>query len=80
MKKYKISESNLKEFWGWFGKKQKPNKLQTVIDNDPVLRKLDDELQDMIDSYYPKLKKMQKEKPADFKWLQDNGFVPKDFK
>ena len=33
MKKYKISKSNLKEFFGWFGKKNVPNKLQTIIDN-----------------------------------------------
>ena len=38
MKKYKISESKLNEFWGWFGKK-KPQSLQKVIDNDPELKK-----------------------------------------
>ena len=36
MKKYKISESKLNEFWGWFGKK-KPQSLQKVIDNDTFL-------------------------------------------
>jgi hypothetical protein len=41
MPKYKISKSNLKEFFGWFGKKKKPKDLQSVIDNDPVLKKLD---------------------------------------
>jgi len=79
MKKYKISETKLNEFWGWFGKK-KPNKLQNVIDNDPVLRKLDDELQDMIGSFYPHLKKIQKEDPKMFKYLKDNGFIGPDFK
>lgn len=44
MPKYKISKSNLKEFFGFFGKKKKPKDLQAVIDNDPVLKKLDDEL------------------------------------
>jgi len=68
------------KYMGWFGKKSKPNKLQSVIDNDPVLRKLDDELQDMIDKLLSKIEKMQKEEPEDFKWLQDNGFIPKDFK
>lgn len=44
MAKYKISKSNLKEFFGFFGKKKKPKDLQQVIDNDPVLKKLDAEL------------------------------------
>ncbi len=80
MKRYKISESNLKEFWGWFGNKQKPNKLQSVIDNDPVLRKLDDEMQDMLSSYVPKIRKMKEEKPELFKYMQDAGLIPKNFK
>ena len=41
MPKYKISKSNLKEFFGFFGDKKKPKDLQTVIDNDPILKKLD---------------------------------------
>jgi hypothetical protein len=41
MKKYKISKSNLKEFFGWFGKKNKPKDLQQVIDDDPILQKID---------------------------------------
>jgi hypothetical protein len=44
MPKYKISKSNLKEFFGFFGKKNKPKDLQTVIDNDPQLKKIDDEI------------------------------------
>jgi hypothetical protein len=58
MKRYKISKENLNEFWGWFGKK-KPQTMQQVIDNDPVLNKLDAELADINKSYIPKLKKMQ---------------------
>jgi hypothetical protein len=44
MPKYKISKSNLKEFFGFFGKKKKPKDLQTVIDNDPQLKKIDAEI------------------------------------
>ena len=44
MKKYKISKSNLKEFFGFFGKKKKPKDLQQVIDNDPQLKKIDAEI------------------------------------
>jgi hypothetical protein len=41
MPKYKISKKYLNEFFGWFGKEKKPKDLQSVIDNDPVLKKLD---------------------------------------
>jgi hypothetical protein len=44
MPKYKISKSNLKEFFGWFGDKKKPKDLQYVIDNDPQLKKIDAEI------------------------------------
>jgi hypothetical protein len=44
MKKYKISKSNLKEFFVFFGKKKKPKDLQHVIDNDPQLKKIDAEI------------------------------------
>lgn len=44
MPKYKISKSNLKEFFGFFGKTKKPKDLQQVIDNDPVLKKIDAEI------------------------------------
>ena len=44
MPKYKISKSNLKEFFGWFGDKKKPKDLQAVIDNDPQLKKIDAEI------------------------------------
>ena len=52
MPKYKISKSNLKEFFGFFGKKNKPKKFQDILDNDPVLQKLDSELKD-INKKYP---------------------------
>ena len=51
MKKYKISKSNLKEFFGFFGKKKKPKDLQQVIDNDPVLKKLDADIEKLNQQY-----------------------------
>lgn len=44
MKKYKIKRKNLKEFFGFFGLKKKPEEIQQIIDNDPVLKKLEKEL------------------------------------
>jgi hypothetical protein len=53
MPKYKISKSNLKEFFGWFGKKNKPKDLQSLIDNDPQLKAIEKRIKD-IDKKYEK--------------------------
>jgi len=74
MKKYKISERNLNEFWGWFGKK-KPQSLQKVIDNDPELKKLDKEMKDLVDSQLPILLRMKKRNPELWKLMVDKGLV-----
>jgi hypothetical protein len=78
MKRYKISESKLNEFWGWFGKK-KPQTMQQVIDNDPVLKQLDKELEDIAVSYIPRFKQMKKEDPKLFKRMQDMGIIGKSW-
>lgn len=44
MKKYKIKRKNLKEFFGFFGLRKKPEEIQKLIDNDPVLKKLEKDL------------------------------------
>lgn len=79
MKKYKISKSNLKEFFGLFGKK-KPRTLQSIIDADPVMRKLDDEMADISRSFIPRIRKIRDENPERFKKMQDLGIIDKDFK
>lgn len=79
MKKYKISKSNLKEFWGMFGKK-KPQTLQSIIDADPIMRKLDDEMADISKSFIPRIRKIRDENPERFKKMQDLGIIDKDFK
>jgi hypothetical protein len=78
MKRYKISESKLNEFWGWFGKK-KPQTMQQVIDNDPVLKQLDNELENIATSYIPRFKQMKKEDPKLFKKMQDMGIIGKSW-
>jgi hypothetical protein len=45
MPKYKISKSNLKEFFGFFGKKNRPKDIDSIIKNDPVLQKLDKDIE-----------------------------------
>jgi hypothetical protein len=46
-KKYKISKSNLNEFFSFFGDKKKPSQIQSIIDKDPVLQKLDKDIADL---------------------------------
>jgi hypothetical protein len=80
MAKYKIKKENLNEFWGLFGKK-KPQSLQQVIDSDPVLNKLDDELYDINRNYIPRLQKIKDNDAESWKQLVKYGLVdPKDFK
>ena len=79
MKKYKISKSNLKEFFGLFGKK-KQQTLQQIIDADPVLQKLDDEMGDIVKSFAPRVRKIADEQPELFKKWVKLGIIDKDFK
>lgn len=51
MPKYKISKSNLKEFFGLFSKKNKPKDIQQLIDNDPELKAIEKKIQ-KIDAKY----------------------------
>jgi hypothetical protein len=51
MAKYKISKSYLKEFFGLFGKKNKPKDIQTLIDNDPKLKQLDADIAKIHQTY-----------------------------
>jgi DNA-directed RNA polymerase subunit H (RpoH/RPB5) len=79
MKKYKISKSNLKEFFGLFGKK-KPQTLQSIIDADPVLQKLDNEMGDIVKSFAPRVRKIADEQPELYKKWVKLGIIDKDFK
>ena len=56
-KKYKISRKNLNEFFSFFGKKKAPDEIRKIIDNDPVLRKLDRDIGDMNDKAAKRMEK-----------------------
>lgn len=71
-KKYKISESNLKEFFGLFGKKDKPKQIQTIIDNDPVLKSIDKKITDMDKTA---TQNMIKKYPEMKQFLKKHGFT-----
>lgn len=44
MPKYKISKSNLKEFFGLFGKKDKPKDIEQLLKDNPRLKAIDAEI------------------------------------
>lgn len=71
-------------FWGviavwYFLNKKKPQSLQQVLDNDPVLKKIDREIQATMDSQVPYLLKVKRERPEDWAWMVKAGLVPQDF-
>ena len=75
MKKYKISKSNLKEFFGFFTKKKTPQQNQTLIDNDPVLQKLEKDLKAINSKNQDYMDGLKTKNPKLYKWLDDNGMI-----
>lgn len=57
MKKYKISENNFSKFFGFFGKKEKPKDIDSIIKNDPILQQIDKRIGDLNDKAAERLKK-----------------------
>ncbi len=80
MARYKLSEFNFDKFWSFFGKKNKPKPIDYVIANDPELKRLDAELQDLATGFKPHLLKVKKEDPKIWDLLVKGGLVPKDYK
>ena len=74
-KKYKISKSSLTEFFGLFGKKKKPEEIQKLIDNDPVLKQLDARLADINKKAS---ERMLKDKPWMATLMKKYGYNPND--
>lgn len=78
MKKYKISKSNLNEFFGFFTKKKTPQQIQKLIDNDPVLQKLQSDMRAINDKGKDYADKLKDRSPEIYKFLQKQGLVPND--
>lgn len=59
MKKYTISKHNLKEFFGIFGLSQKDRdeKINNLIDNDPVLKQIDANMRALDQKAVDRIKK-----------------------
>jgi hypothetical protein len=75
MKKYKISKKNLKEFFGFFTKKKTPAEIQKLIDNDPVLQKLEKDLKVINSKNQDYMDGLKTKNPKLYKWLDDNGMI-----
>jgi hypothetical protein len=56
MPKYKISKKYLKEFFGLFGKPNRPKDIDNIIKNDSVLQRLDKEIGDLNQKASERLK------------------------
>lgn len=78
MKKYKISKKNLKEFFGFFTKKKTPQEIQKIIDDDPVLQKLQKDMRTINDKSKEYWDKHKNDDPERYKLFQKHGLVPKD--
>jgi hypothetical protein len=51
MPKYKISKSNLKEFFNIMARSKKPTELEKLIAKDPILKKLEKDIVDLNKKY-----------------------------
>ena len=58
----------------------KKSKLEKLIENDPEIKKIDRDIQNVIDSQVPYLLKVKKERPEDWAWMVKSGLVPQDLK
>jgi len=55
------------------------DRMKEKIDNDPVMRKLDNEMEDHAKSFIPRIRKIRDTNPELFKKMQDLGIIDKDF-
>lgn len=56
------------------------DRMQEKIDNDPVIKQLNQELADINKAAEPRIRAMKKRDPRMFKKMQDLGLISKDFK
>jgi len=62
-----------------FTKKRTPEKLQKLIDKDPVLQKLKADVDKLNYKYKPEIDKLKNDRPEMFKMFQDWGLIPNDY-
>ena len=62
-----------------FTKKRTPEKLQKLIDKDPVLQKLKADVNKLNYKYKPEIDKLKNDRPEMFRMFQDWGLIPNDY-
>lgn len=79
MKRYKISKENLNEFLGFLVKKKTPAEIQNLIDNDPILQKLQKDAREINDKTKDYFDKLKTRNPELYNWVKKTGMInPKD--
>jgi hypothetical protein len=58
----------------------KKSKLEKLIENDPEIKKIDQEMRDLVDSQLPILLRIKKNRPDHWKIMVQKGLVPADLK
>jgi TFIIF-interacting CTD phosphatase-like protein len=58
-----------------FSNKKTTEKLQAIVNNDPVLKKLQSDLRNIHDKATDYLDTVKKEEPEIYQYLQKNGFI-----
>ena len=77
MKKYKLSEGNINEFWEMFFKKKKtPSEIQKIVDNDPILKKLQADYDKIDASTSHILRNIKSKDPETYNKLAKLGLGP----
>jgi hypothetical protein len=75
MPKYKISKSNLKEFFGILKKKKTPDEIQKLVDTDPVLQRLQRDLRVINSRNEDYLEKLKITNPKIYQTLKNSGMI-----
>lgn len=65
----------LLEFFGLIKRKKTPEEIERLINNDPVLQKLQKDLRTFNDKSKKHLDKVKNEDPKLYKWLKDTGMI-----
>jgi hypothetical protein len=55
------------------------DRMKDKINNDPVMKKLDKEMEETVKSMAPRVRKIKEEQPELYKKWQDLGIIDKDF-
>ena len=76
--KYKISKSNLKEFFWTMKKANPPEKIQKMIQDDPVLQQLRADMVKINNKYEDDFERMKKEYPHYYEMMVKAGIIDEE--